>query len=172
MAGTISLSFFTYLTSPHKSLVSNMVNLIGIINTTTILGTLLFTRRGKRIPFTPFQKVSLGIAGMIALSWIIIVWGFKGTGIIPNVLTQILMIVGYTLTLQKLWGAQRNTESLFTWWCIFLSSVFAVYTGWVSNDKLALLYAVRSTVMSFTLVLLMHRAEYRSRVRVRARIMG
>lgn len=164
IAGTMALSFATYWTTPHHSLVKNACNAISVVSTGSILlaAIWLSLKQGKKLTFSPFQKACLWLSLAIMIFWIILVWGLKGTGIIPNILTQVLMLIGYAVTAEKLWFAKSNSESLFTWWCILLAGAMALYTGIIGHDKLAMLYAVRTTIGTTTLVWLMHRAEKRA----------
>jgi hypothetical protein len=164
LSGTMTLSFATYWTSPRHSLISNASNAASVFSTLAILVTVwwLNLRNGGSIQFSRFQKWCLGISGLIAAFWVAIVWGLHGTGIVPNILTQILMIVGYVVTAEKIWHATKNTESLFTWSCIMIASAIALYTAIVSSDILALVYATRATVASATIVWLMYRIERRT----------
>lgn len=161
MGGTMTLSFATYWTTPNRSLVSNACNAISVVSTCSILivAIWLTIKERKGISFNKFQKVCLSISLVIATFWVVLVWGLKGTGIIPNILTQVLMIIGYLVTAEKLWMAKGCSESFFMWWCVSIASAFALYTAIVSHDKLAILYATRATITSFTLVGLMYRAE-------------
>ena len=164
LSGTMTLSFATYWTTPNHSLVSNACNAISVLSTGSILVSAIWlnAKQGKGVSFTRFQKVCLWISLAIAIFWIVLVWGLKGTGIIPNILTQVLMLIGYLVTAEKLWHAQRNSESLFTWWCILLAGATALYTGIVSHDNLVILYAARTTFGTIVLVWLMYRAERKS----------
>lgn len=166
IGGTMALSFATYWTTPNRSLVSNACNAISVLSTGSILITALWLamRQGKKLSFTSFQKGCLWTSLAIAVLWIVLVWGFKGTGIIPNILTQVLMLIGYLVTAEKLWHAKGNSESLFTWWCILLAGITALYTGIVSHDKLVILYAARTTFGTVILVWLMYRAENKTKV--------
>ena len=164
VCGTMVLSFTTYWTSPKHSIVSNASNVAGVISTVGILITVLWLNLKNEgvIHFSRFQKGSLAAASVIATFWVIIVWGFNRTGFYPNILTQILMLVGYFVTAEKLWQATKNTESLFTWTTIMIGSAIALYTGIVSRDTLATLYATRATVTSATIVWLMYRIELKN----------
>lgn len=161
LCGTMTLSFATYWTSPKHSLVSNACNAISVLSTWGNLGAAIWvhTRRGESLRFSEFQKWCLIISGLIAIFWVVLVWGLRGTGLVPNILTQVLMIVGYLVTAEKLWWSTKNTESVVCWVCIFLGSAVALYTAIVSSDNLALLYAARATVASATIVWLMYRIE-------------
>lgn len=168
LGGTMTLSFATYWTNPNRSLVSNAANAAGVLSTLSILvGCFwLHLRNGGVIRFSVFQKWCLVVSGLIAVFWMTLVWGFRGTGLVPNILTQILMIVGYLVTVEKLWRATRNTESVFTWTCVLLASVTGLYVGIVSSDSLAILYAARATIASATIVWLMCRIELRNRLAI------
>jgi hypothetical protein len=157
---TMTLSFATYWTSPKHSIVSNASNAASVVSAMGILITTAWLQRGV-VSFSRFQKWCLSIAGLITLFWVILVWGLHRTGIVPNVLTQVLLLVGYLVTAQKLWRATKNTESFFTWWCLVIASAIALYTAIVSKDALAMLYATRATLASATLVWLMYRIERR-----------
>lgn len=160
---TMALSFATYWTSPKHSIVSNASNAASVVSAIGILITAAWLERGS-LSFSCFQKWCLGIAGSICVVWIILVWGLHRTGVVPNVLTQVLMLVGYIVTAEKLWHATKNTESFFTWWCITVASSIALYTAILSDDSLAALYATRATLASGTLVWLMYRIELKNRL--------
>lgn len=161
LAGTMTLSYATYWTSPKHNLVSNACNAASVLSTLSILATVIGLNLGNRrkVKFSSFQKWCLLISGLIAAYWIILVFGLYGTGTIPNILTQILMLIGYLVTAERLWNAEKNTESLMTWGMIALGSSVAVYTSIVSRDWLALLYAGRAAIAATTIVGLMYRLE-------------
>ena len=161
---TAVLSFVTYWTSPKHSLVSNACHITAVICTLviTVVVSGLHLKSGSVVRFSVFQKWCLWISGLITVIWVIIVWGFNGTGIVPNIFTQALLIVGYAVTAEKLWHATKNTESFFTWSCSGLGSAIALYTGIVSGDPLVIVFAIRSTITSGTLVWLMYRIERRN----------
>lgn len=165
IGGTMTLSFATYWTSPRHNLVSNAANAAGVIATLSILVTVFCLHVCNRgaIGFSTFQKWSLVTSGLIASFWVILVWIFNGTGIVPNILTQVLMIVGYVVTAEKLWRSTKNTESIFTWSCIMFGCGIGLYTGVASGDFLAILYASRATLSSATIVWLMFRIERKNR---------
>jgi hypothetical protein len=160
-SSTTALSLATYMTSPNHSLVSNSCNFVGMFST---LGTLIAVlwRQGFSVEFTSFQKKCLWAAAGITAYWIVLVWGLQKTGFVPNILLQVLMVIGYFATIQKLWSAPRNTEPLFTWWCISLGSAVALYTSFVSHDLLAAIFAIRGTIAAGTIVWLMYRAQRRA----------
>lgn len=160
ICGTMTLSFFTYLTSPNASVVKGACNGISVLSTGAILMLSFWMgkRKGQLIKFNTFQRFSLWTAFAITILWVALI-SRNGTGIIPNILTQILILIGYAVTCQKLWYASRNTESLFCWWCILLAALVALCTGIISNDSLVILYAARTIFGTGTLLALMYRAE-------------
>ena len=143
ICGTMSLSFFTYLTSPNASVIKGACNGISVLSTLAILCLSIWMtkQKGEKLNFNPFQKFSLWTALGITILWIVLI-SMKGTGIVPNILTQVLMLIGYAVTCQRVWYAEKNTESLFCWWCVALAAAVALYTGIVSNDKLVILYTL------------------------------
>ena len=152
LAGTMTLAFATYWTSPKHSLVSNAGNATGVVSTISILSVIVWfsLKRDIKLAFSEFQKWCLAIAAIIAAFWAILVWGFGGTGIIPNVLTQILMLVGYIATGERLMKADRNTEPFFFWTCIMVSGAFAIFVAVKSIDPLAYIYAIRGSLSDQT----------------------
>lgn len=162
---TMTLSFVSYLASPNPSIVNNACNGISIFSTAAILITAIrFNRQeGKGVNFNLFQKRSLMLSGWILIVWfvIILIWGFKGSGIVPNILTQVLMLIGYAVNAERLWRAPRNTDSLFLWWCILGASGTALYSGVITHDPLVILYGSRATFGTLVLVILMYRVELR-----------
>lgn len=165
ITGTTTLSFATYWTSPRHNIINNSANAASLIASLSILIVLLCLRIYDRhaVGFSTFQKLSLFASGIIALFWVALVWVFHGTGIVPNILTQVLMIVGYTVTVQKLWRSTKNTESMVLWSCVILGGGVALYNAIVNLDSLAILYASRSTLSSAAIVWLMCRIERKNR---------
>jgi len=169
LASTMTLGMATYWTSPKHSLIGNIGNATGVVSTISILSVIVCVslNRGIKLAFSEFQKWCLKVAGFIALLWIVLVWGFGGTGVIPNILTQILMLVGYVATGERLMRADRNTEPFFFWTCIMLSGAFAIYVAVKSIDPLAYIYAVRATVTTSILLILMYLANRKSKMAFR-----
>ncbi len=156
------LSLVTYFSSPNANWLGGTLNAASAIAVfCTLVAVYVQSRRdGVSVTFTLFQVKCLITSLGITILWIILKWGMGKTGIIPNVLTQILLIISYTMLIVKFWSAPRNTESLITWWCVFLSSVVGIYTAHLKADPLAYLYAIRSTVMCGILVYALHRLEW------------
>ena len=160
------LSFATYWTAPKHSFVSNAYNATSIltINSIMVAAVIVMRRDKKGLNFSPFQIKCLRGSAAIAIFWIVLVWGFHGTGIIPNILTQFMMLIGYFVIGERLWRATKNTESLISWWCIVAASFAGMITAALSRDWLASIFASRTFLGSLVLVLIMHRAEHRSKM--------
>lgn len=158
---TTTLSFVTYLTSPRWSIVSNACNATGVLTIGSILIATIWINKknGTLAKFSVFQKYCLVSAAVILIFWATLVFVFHGTGIIPNIMTQVLMLIGYAVTAEKLWHARGNNESYFTWWCILLGGVIGLYTGIISRDPLSMLFAGRTILGTSVLVALMYRAD-------------
>jgi len=161
----LTLSLVTYVSSPNANLIGGSLNLASLL---AVFGTLVAvsfraSRDGEGVVFNSFQKKCLVASSLITVLWIFIVWVMKGTGFIPNLLTQLLLIISYSMLIIKFWKAEKNTESLFTWWCVFIASAIAIYTAWKKNDVLALVYALRSTIMCGILVYVLHRLEWKNK---------
>lgn len=161
-----TLSFATYWTAPRHSFVSNVYNATSVLAVNAILvAALILVRREKKgLSFNLFQIRCLWGSALIAAFWVVLVWGFNGTGIVPNILMQVMMLIGYFVIAERLWRATTNTESLFTWWCIVFASLAGMITASMSRDWLASLFASRTFLGSFILVVLMHRAERRAKL--------
>lgn len=160
-----TLSFVTYYTSPKANWLGGFLNATSAI---AVGGTLIavYARgktEGQRVCFNPFQKKCLIASTLITILWIVMVWGMGGTGVIPNLLTQVLLIISYSMLIAKFWKADHNTESLVTWWCVLISSIIALYTAYAKSDALAFVYATRSTVMCGILIFALHRLERKNR---------
>jgi uncharacterized membrane protein len=164
-AAALLLSLVTYLSSPNANWLGGSLNVASAFAvTSTLVAVLIVSWRDKqKIEFNAFQKKCLGVSIVITVLWIVIVWGAHGTGVIPNLLTQLLLVISYGMLIMKSWKAKKNTESLVTWWCVFISSVIGLYTAWEKTDWLALVYAMRSTIMCGVLVYTLHRLEWKGR---------
>ena len=168
MSGTVILSLVTYMTGPKHSLISNITNVVSvgtILSITLVVGGLSFWRK-EWVPFSVFQKRCLIVAAIIAILWVVVkfrVFGIRGNAVVPNILTQVLVVIGYIPLFKKLWSAPKNTESTFTWWCVLLSSVVGLIPAIIGLDPLAIIFALRSILTTAIVVCLIDRLERKSR---------
>ena len=160
LSTTMILSFATYWTTKERSLVGNACNAASVLSTTAILVAVAIVTclGGLELHFSAFQKWCLSLSAVIMVFWIVMVWGLKNKSVLPNILTQVLMVVGYIVTAERLWHATHNTEPMFTWICIALGGLTGMYPAIARRDKLALLYTVRTSVTTTTLLWLMFTA--------------
>lgn len=159
LASTLSLSLVTYMTTKEFNWASSTMNGTSAFSALFVLVAIRLKVEGG-ITFSLFQKRSLMASGVILALWIVLVWGFGKSGNVPNLLTQILMVIGYALTAQKLWGATTNTDSSVMWWAITLAGFTGLYTAINSGDRgdgLAIIYSVRSLICSSFILFLIWR---------------
>ncbi len=165
---TIAIGFWSYWNSPNHSLVGNIGNLSAIVSTGSILvavALIQLCRKELRVKFSRFQvRCLIWSAGIVAL-WCILRFyvGNELAATISNVLTQILMVIGYTALAQKLWGQNEKTESLFTWASICISSILCLVPAIEKNDALGFLYGTRAAITSGITVCLILRTMMRER---------
>ncbi len=161
---TLTLSFATYWTTKKHSLIGNIGGLASAGTAIPILLvlTVLHIKRGKKLLLNKFQKFCLCVSAAIAALWVVIVWGLGLTGDIPFWMTQVLMLIGYSVTAQKFRLAKSNSESLMTWGCISLSTGMAFYISYATGQNLAMFSNARGAVCAAILALLARRAERRA----------
>ncbi len=164
---TLSLSFGTYWTSPKHTFSGNAANLGAMIGCWAVLLVLFWLKaKGKvKIGITSFQKGCLGVAGLIAALWAVIILN-RGTGALPNVLTQILMLLSYVMLYKKLWHSQENKESFVLWGGICLSSLIGLRPAIMSGEWQSILYCSLSVLRTAIVVVLMIRLERRSKLAI------
>ncbi len=164
ISGTaIILSAITYWTSSNHSLLGGALNISSILTIWSILIATYYvsSKSNSSLSFSPFQKNCLIASAGITVVWLIFKFWLKKTGFIPNILTQLLMIIAYTVNIQKVWRAEAHSESTFLWWCVFIASFIALYTAHAQRDVLSWIYAIRSTGMCGLLLYALHRIESR-----------
>lgn len=156
-ATTMSIGFWSYWNSPVHSFKGNIGNLTGVGSTVPILLAVVITqtlRKNLRVKFNPFQTKCLLMAGGILCLWFALRFmiGNATAAAVSNVLTQILMVVGYVALAERLYNATKNTESLFTWIAITLASLFSMIPAIENSDKLGCIYGIRATITSLITV--------------------
>lgn len=158
----MSLAFWTYWNAPEHSLVGNIGNFTGMLSTNLNFFVVLWARwrdNELKYEFTPFQKKSLFFAVSIVALWFVLryVVGSSYAAIIANLLTQVLMLVGYIMLIQRLQKSVQHSESMVVWASIFAASTFSFFPAFLKGDWLAMLHATRGTVSSAPVVWLIWR---------------
>lgn len=158
----LALSLVTYFTSPKANVIGGTLNAASVcaVGGTLIAVYLRSKIDGQKLVFLPFHINCLKFSAFITFLWVVMV-SVGGTGTIPNWLTQAMLVISYGMLIKKFWNAEKNTESLFTWWCVLVSSVIGLYTAHAKHDPLAMIYAIRSTVMCGILIYALHRISWR-----------
>lgn len=161
----MTLSFVTYWTSNDHSFVGGALNIasVGTIGSILVFGLVINRIDGVSIIYSTFQKWCFAITIVIGVIWAIMVFGFRGEGKIPNLLTQGLLVVGYAVLIIKVWKSEKNTESFVLWWGIFIGSLIGIKIGYLKGDFLSKCYAWRSTIMCGILLLVMSYKWQKSR---------
>lgn len=161
-ATTMTIGLWSYWNSPEHSLSGNIGNLVGVASTGSILLVVVIFqlfRDGPTAKFSDFQiKCLVATSGILGL-WAILrfVIGNEIAATISNVLTQCLMVVGYVALAERLWKADKKTESIFFWSMMFLASAFSLIPAIMKSDWLGLVYGGRSTLTSATTIYLVFR---------------
>ncbi len=168
----ICLAFWTYWNAPEHSIRGNIGNFVGVFSTNLNFFAALWARwrdNELKYEFTSFQKQSLALAVGIVVLWYVLryVVGSGPAAITANVLTQVLMVVGYIMLIQRLLSTATHSESLLVWAGICASTIFAVVPAIIETDWLGLLYAARGTVTSAPVVWIIARPESARRAFVR-----
>jgi uncharacterized membrane protein YwaF len=163
------LNGVTYWTTPGATFIGFALSFASIFTIGSILIAIaIYTRKDKqKIVFIPFQRKCLIASALILVLWVVVRWGMGWTGMVPFFLTQLLLIVSYSMLIKKYWRATVNNESLVLWWSVFLASAVAVYTAHTKDGHMAWYesmswwYAIRSVIMCGILLIALHRTSRR-----------
>lgn len=145
LTGT-GLSFTTYVLAANWDIRSGINNTVDFASALIIfVATLCWGKRQMR--FKPFEKwYLLGVATIVFYGTISTnAWN-------SNILTQVLIAIGYIPTAHNLIHQKQNTESFFTWSCGLVASTLSLYPALNEGNKLAVLYSIRG-IMSVILLL-------------------
>ena len=148
------VSLLTYLAEGDYGPLDNILNtadiaLVGFV----AMWVALFGDRSTR-----FSRFDLGC--LCAVLAIVVVWAISRQHVAAHASIQTIMVIAYLPVIRRMWKANRNTESFFMFGGLLLAPVFSLLS---SEGTLATVYAVRTIVCTATLLLLMVRAEWRTR---------
>lgn len=158
----VSLSFITYVISEKNDLSSGILNTIDLANVIiVVIAIMIWGKRSLHLKL--FERWYLFAAGLIVFYGII-----TGDAWRSNILTQILIAVGYFPTIHALLKSKVNTESFMAWGINLLVSILALYPALTEGNFLAVLYAVRATILITILIGVMIYCEFYNRKNIRA----
>lgn len=153
----VGLSFVTYIISEKNDFSSGVLNIIDLVNVVIVIIAILIWGK-KGIYFKPFDKWYLIAVGLIIIYGII-----TGDAWNSNILTQILISIGYFPTIHALLKNKVNTESFMAWGVSLLASILALYPALVGGNFLAVLYVVRAISFISILLVIMIYCEFRKK---------
>lgn len=144
LAATV-MSFTTYLAAENRDIVAGSLNLADLFSTSSITLSILFlgSRKWKMRSYEKYYFLGLLIVGAF--------WYATSDPFLSNLLTQVIITIGYIPTIHTLYVSKTNTESFTVWGLILSASVLSLYPSvnafLYSNNILALVYSVRSIVL-------------------------
>lgn len=164
---TLGIGFWSYWHSPNHSLEGNIGNLTGLVSAGVNFVAILVEaacRRRLFVKFNRFQIWCLIVAGEILMLWfgLRFMIGGPAAAMVSNILTQVLMIVGYVALIERLYRMDDNNDSFITWLTVFAASVLSLVPAVDKHDLLGLLYSGRAVISSFIVVCLIVRIFIRA----------
>jgi len=147
-------SLSTYLFDGDYTLLDNILNSSDLL-LCTYVSAIIYLFGDKSTRFTRFDRGCL-----IAVLIIVAFWGFTREHVMANLLIQLILVVAYFPVVKRLWNSDENTESFAAWFGLLFAPIFSLLS---SKGALASVYAIRAIVSTSLLLMLMTRAEIRSR---------
>jgi hypothetical protein len=156
-----SLNVLSYLVATRVDVLSGI---LGVTDAVVCWFILIVTVRsaGFTMQWQTFEKYYLAAAGVIVVFWL-----FSRSAFLTNLLTQLLITVGCTATIQSLLSADENHESFFFWGLVLIAATLSLYPAAVDGNLLALIYSIRSIVIVCVILSLMLRLHRRTPDRLR-----
>jgi hypothetical protein len=150
------LTFLTnYSQTGIRGLGANVLNIVDVLSVSATFIAMGFSKNNRR-EFTKFEKICLYFVILVFLMWIV-----SGQNILDNILIQIILVIAYLPTVIHLWKSEENTESLSAWSLDFFASVVGIIAPLQTMDLLPLVYGIRSTISTLTVMLLILRIKFR-----------
>ena len=147
-------SLTTYLFEGDYNILDNILNSADLL-LCTYVSVVIFVFGDASTRFTRFDRGCL-----VAVLVILVFWLFSREHAAANLLIQTILVIAYFPVVKRLWNSNENTESFAVWFGLLLAPVFSLLS---SKGALASVYAVRAIVSTSLLLMLMARAELRSR---------
>ncbi len=147
-------SLSTYLSAGSFTFLDNILNSADLF-LCVYVAIIIYLFGDKSTRFTGFDRACL-IAVLVILGF----WLLTRQHATAHSLIQLILVIAYFPVIKRLWNSQDNTESFAVWMGLLLAPVFSLLS---SKGTLATVYAVRAIVSTALLMVLMARAERRSR---------
>ena len=147
-------SLSTYLSAGSFTFLDNILNSADLF-LCIYVAVIIFLFGDKSTRFTGFDRACL-----IAVLAILGFWLLTRQHATAHSLIQLILVIAYFPVIKRLWNSQENTESFAVWIGLLLAPVFSLLS---SQGTLATVYAVRAIISTALLMILMARAERRSR---------
>ena len=147
-------SLTTYLFDGDYTLLDNILNSADLF-LCTYVAVIIFVFGDASTRFTRFDRSCL-----IAVLLILVFWILTREHATAHILIQTILVIAYFPVIKRLWNSDENTESFAAWIGLLLAPVFSLLS---SKGTLASVYAIRAIVSTSLLMVLMARAEIRSR---------
>ena len=153
------LSLATYAIEEDHDFLSGILNTMDIIVVVAVLAAIIIWGN-RKMRFKPFEKWYLwGVGAIVAYGML------SGDAWTSNILTQILISVGYFPTIQNLLTEKKNTESFTGWILVAVAGFIALYPATVNGNVLATLYATRTVVLVAAIIAIMAYYSMRDRAK-------
>ncbi len=156
----VGLSFITMIVRSVQSSWSFegiVYNAADVLMVSSILCSLMKRAGGKIILESYELFYILGVFG------ICIFWVSSGGTYNTNILSQILISLGYAPTIHKMKEKKRNTESFLIWILLFFNALASIYPAALSGKLESFIYSLRATIMTFLFLVFMVIYENKSK---------
>jgi hypothetical protein len=157
-AVSVSLSFWTYMSTKNHSLMGNLGNSLDMIDVWLIFISILFYQaRHQRKP----NAVEIGCLAASAL--IAFFWYFTGENVAANLLLQLILVFAYIPAIKELRRATQQIECSLTWAATLLVGLGAIIPAIIKNDVLGIVYSARAILSVSLMLYYIRRLEERVR---------
>jgi hypothetical protein len=128
-----------------------------IVCSATLFITFLYSKKEKA-HFQSFEKYYLIGALACVLFWII-----SRNSFTTNLLVQALTVVGYIPMIHNILLAKKSSESKLAWTIWTVGALLSIYPAVAKENTLAIVYALRATVMCLTILCLTYKFQKNNR---------
>lgn len=151
----MGISYWLYWQHPDATLLGNPAQFGATIEISFVALVLFYTLWQKGTLWQEIaahkDQMTLGVSAVLTVImwWIFVNFTEYEDLMVSRVsffVSQGLMIGGYIGTFARFLKMKENHDSLLAWFCIFFSSLLAVYPAWAFGDGWSMLNAVRATV--------------------------